>query len=287
MANRKLPTHERHSDGPQGNGGPAVVTVEQSACSSPQPRRRGFRIILALVAVVLLAALWLPFALVWTPFGAASPVYEEVQETNLLWKNPIRDEWIKDIAFVIPLYDLEATREVSVSIGEKKFTFSKDEFLSQWRFEMCDGGKAFKATAPPSVRGERSCLPWKKDIINWPGDWAALKATFPWYYVGIWCSLAGILVGVRLYKRFSARTALAAVPDALNFIWRGSRCDTCFCCWPASWPSAFTGSTAGFCTRSVTRICLTTCPTGRCCKALRQQGAGQGHVPGEGTELFC
>ena len=92
-------------------------------------------------------------------------------------------EWLDRLEFSIPRSLLEKSRGVAVWIGDRKFSFTKQEFLEQWQIGMkqSPGGREplLMVVAPPTVSAPRSSLPFLSQWINWPGDGTVLWASLP------------------------------------------------------------------------------------------------------------
>ncbi len=73
---------------------------------------------------------------------------------------------------------LHAQNGVEVAIGDKKFSFSRDEFFKQWQVTQANE-ETYHVVAPPEVSADRSLLPMYSSRINWGGDGRLLYYSFP------------------------------------------------------------------------------------------------------------
>ena len=78
---------------------------------------------------------------------------------------------------------LQAQNGVEVAIGDKKFTFTRDEFFKRWQISQAKNPSnealTYHIVAPEEVSADHSLLPMFRSRINWGGDWNLLYYAFP------------------------------------------------------------------------------------------------------------
>ena len=77
---------------------------------------------------------------------------------------------------------LHAQNGVEVAIGDKKFSFSREEFFQQWQVTQAKNTvneDTYHVVAPPAISAEHSLLPMYWSRINWGGDGRLLYYSFP------------------------------------------------------------------------------------------------------------
>ncbi len=94
------------------------------------------------------------------------------------------EQWtyLKKIKIEIPEKNIKNINKVKINIGKREFLFSKEQLLNEW--EIKKANNIISLFSPDSVRFSKSCLPYLKLIINWPGDFNVLIGSFilPFFY---------------------------------------------------------------------------------------------------------
>ena len=142
-------------------------------------RRRWWLVVL--VAAFLSALFSVGSVLLGEPnHDLAEPVQLDVRG---LYSDAASQVWYERMEFSLPQSQFDKIEGVDVAIGDRKFSFTKEQFHRQWAKSVQPnpggGEPTCTAVAPADVSAPRSRIPWFQDKINWPGDGPYLCGAAP------------------------------------------------------------------------------------------------------------